>query len=92
MIQKQNVLIYGCYGYTGKLISEHAVKQGLKPVLAGRDEAKVKSLANALNLDYLVFDLTDVKFVADKLMPFKIVLHCAGPFKFTSEIMARACL
>ncbi|MBK8658344.1 MAG: saccharopine dehydrogenase NADP-binding domain-containing protein [Bacteroidetes bacterium] len=92
MIQKQNVLIYGCYGYTGKLISEHAVKQGLKPVLAGRDEAKVKSLANDLKLDYLVFDLTDAASVAERLMPFKIVLHCAGPFKFTSEIMARACL
>ena len=28
-------LLYGAYGYTGRLIAEEAVKRGLRPVLAG---------------------------------------------------------
>ena len=47
---KENFLIYGCNGYTGKLISEHAAQLGLRPILAGRDAAKVEALANELNL------------------------------------------
>ena len=89
---KEGLLIYGCYGYTGKLISEYAVTQGLKPTLAGRDEKKVKELANELNLPYLVFGLSDTEEVTRKLMPFKVVLHCAGPFIYTSKPMIEACI
>lgn len=89
---KEGILIYGCYGYTGQLISEHAVASGLKPVLAGRDAKKVLALANKLSLPSLVFDLTDAKVVADKLRDFKVVIHCAGPFKYTSRVMVKACL
>jgi short subunit dehydrogenase-like uncharacterized protein len=89
---KEGLLIYGCNGYTGKLISEHAVSLGMKPILAGRDREKVSQLANALKLDYKVFDLDDEKTVADNIKDFKIVLHCAGPFKYTARIMALACI
>ncbi|MFN8323027.1 MAG: saccharopine dehydrogenase NADP-binding domain-containing protein [Chitinophagales bacterium] len=89
---KNGLLIYGCYGYTGKLISEHAVACGLKPVLAGRDSERVKQLANRLNLDFRVFDLNNQQAVAEQLVPFQVVIHCAGPFKFTSKVMANACI
>ncbi len=89
---KEGLLIYGCYGYTGKLISEHAVKLGLKPTLAGRDEKRVKSLANELKLPFLVFDLADEQNIIEKIRNFKVVLHCAGPFMFTSELMANSCI
>lgn len=32
----KKVLVYGSYGYTGELIVEQAVKQGLGLILAGR--------------------------------------------------------
>ena len=89
---KENFLIYGCNGYTGKLISEHAAQLGLKPILAGRDAAKVEALANELNLTFRVFDLSDEQQVIDNISDVKIVLHCAGPFKFTSKVMAAACI
>lgn len=89
---KESLLIYGCYGYTGKLISEHAVKTGLTPTLAGRDEKRVRELAEKLHLPYLVFDLNNAEAVAQQLKPFKVVLHCAGPFIHTSRIMVEACL
>ena len=34
----KNFLVYGSYGYTGNLIVEQAIKEGLRPLLAGRDE------------------------------------------------------
>lgn len=85
-------MIYGCYGYTGKLISELAVKEGLKPVLSGRDEQKVAALAKSLNLEYKAFDLDNEANVVEVLKNFKVVLHCAGPFINTVGIMANACI
>jgi short subunit dehydrogenase-like uncharacterized protein len=77
---KEGFLIYGCYGYTGKLISEMAVKAGMKPVLSGRDEQKVSELARKLNLNYVAFPLDNEDAVAEKLKDFKVVLHCAGHY------------
>ena len=39
-----NWIIYGANGYTGELIAREAVRQGLKPTLAGRNKAKVGTL------------------------------------------------
>ena len=41
----KNFLVYGSYGYTGKLIIEHAVKEGFHPILAGRDENQLRAQA-----------------------------------------------
>jgi len=89
---KENFLIYGCYGYTGKLISEHAKVIGLNPILAGRDSNRVESLAKELNLSFRVFDLKDEQKVIDNIVDVKVVLHCAGPFRYTSKMMAKACM
>lgn len=85
-------MIYGCYGYTGKLISEYAIQFGLKPILAGRDSGKVKELAKKLNLPFCVFSLENEQEVISNITNVKVVLHCAGPFKFTSKVMAAACV
>ena len=39
-----NFLIYGANGYTGELITRLAARKGLKPILAGRNAAKVEEL------------------------------------------------
>lgn len=88
----KGLLIYGCYGYTGKLISEHAVQSGMQPTLAGRDAGRVKQMADELHLPYLVFDLDNEQAVVEHLRNFKVVLHCAGPFIHTAETMVNACL
>ena len=89
---KEGVLIYGCYGYTGKLISELAAKAGMKAVLSGRDEQKVAALASLLKLPHKTFDLKNVEQTAEQIKDFKVVLHCAGPFMYTADIMANACI
>lgn len=89
---KKNFLIYGSYGYTGNLIAQLSVQQGLRPVLAGRDEEKLKLQANALNLEYRVFDVNDLEQTKNALHDLVAVIHCAGPFKYTYENMVLACL
>jgi short subunit dehydrogenase-like uncharacterized protein len=85
-------LIYGSYGYTGTLIVQQAVKAGLKPVLAGRDEIKLRAQANQFGLEYRAFDLNDAAALNSAVREVDAVLHCAGPFSLTYKMMARACI
>jgi short subunit dehydrogenase-like uncharacterized protein len=85
-------LIYGASGYTGKLIVELSVKRGLKPVLAGRTESKLKILAEKFGLEYLVFSLENLEIIVQNIINFPLVLNCAGPFSRTARQMVEACL
>ena len=85
-------LIYGSYGYTGQLIVNLAVQKGLKPVLAGRDERRLRAQAESLNLEYRAFSLNDTSALYSALQDVEGVLHCAGPFVHTFRQMAEACL
>ena len=62
-----NWIIYGANGYTGELIAREAVRQGLKPTLAGRNKAKVEALAQELGLGYKAFGLDNVDAVSEQL-------------------------
>lgn len=85
-------MIYGANGYTGKLTAKEAVRRGMRPVLAGRSEASIASIADELGLDYRVFSLDDPAGVRKGLAGLKVLLHCAGPFSKTSQPMISACL
>ena len=85
-------LIYGSYGYTGQLIVERAVKQGMQPILAGRDERKLRAQSEKFKLEYRVFSLGDTAKLDSALNEVEAVLHCAGPFVLTFRQMAEACL
>ncbi len=89
---KDKLLIYGCNGYTGALISRLAAKQGLNPVLSGRNADAVQKLATELKLPFVAFDLADNNAADSALKDVKVVLHCAGPFMYTSKLMIEACL
>jgi short subunit dehydrogenase-like uncharacterized protein len=85
-------MIYGANGYTGELIARTARGQGLKPILAGRREAKVAPLAEQEGLECRVFALDDPDTLADELADVDLVLHCAGPFSRTSRAMLEGCI
>jgi short subunit dehydrogenase-like uncharacterized protein len=87
-----NWMLYGAYGYTGKLITAEAVKRGHQPLLAGRNEAKLKTLADQYNLPYVAFDLDNPAEIEKHLTEVNLVLHSAGPFTFTAAPMRKACL
>jgi len=87
-----NLLIYGSYGYTGQLIVEVATKEGMRPLLAGRDEKKLRAQAEKYNLAYRVFLLDETDKLDAALLEVDAVLHCAGPFVLTFRQMAEACI
>jgi len=85
-------LLYGAYGYTGQLIARRAVEAGARPVLAGRDEARTRALAEELGLEHRVFALDDPAEVAGHLAGVGAVVNAAGPFSQTWQPMVEACL
>ncbi|MEQ1808005.1 MAG: saccharopine dehydrogenase NADP-binding domain-containing protein [Burkholderiaceae bacterium] len=87
-----NFLIYGANGYVGEAAARLAVTQGLRPILAGRDAAKLEPLAQELGLEVRAGALDDAAALDRALSGLPVVLHCAGPYKFTSKPMADACL
>lgn len=91
-MQQQSLLIYGAYGFTGQLITEEAVKQGLQPILAGRNEAKVRKLAEQHKLPWEAFALEDTDRLMKVLRGVDVVLHAAGPYSHTAAPMVEACL
>lgn len=87
-----SILIYGANGYTGKLIARHAVGVGLQPVLAGRNHQLVEELADELSLPFFIVDLDDETALTRLLTPVRVVIHAAGPFRYTARQMVEACL
>jgi short subunit dehydrogenase-like uncharacterized protein len=88
----EKFLIYGANGYTGELITRLAAEQGLQPILAGRNAEKVEALAKKHGFEFRVFDLSDASGLYAALQEVEFVLHCAGPFSLTSELMVEACI
>ncbi len=88
----KNFLIYGATGYTGQLITKMAVNRGLKPILAGRNEQKLKILASKYKLEHHVCSLDDKEGLSDLVLLVDVVLHCAGPFIHTYEPVLEACI
>lgn len=87
-----NFLIYGSYGYTGQLIVEQALREGIRPILAGRDKKKLIAQAEKCNLEYRAFALQETEILDSVLHGVDAVLHCAGPFVHTFHPMVEACL
>lgn len=85
-------LLYGANGYTAQLIIKESLKQGLKPVLAGRNKDKIESLAKHYGLPYKVFSLEDDSTVTKELSPYTLCLNAAGPFSKTADLLVQACL
>ena len=87
-----NFLIYGSYGYTGQLIVDQALKNGFRPILAGRNEKALRVQAQIYNLECRVFSLAESEKLDSALLEVDAVLHCAGPFVHTYGQMVEACL
>jgi len=85
-------LLYGAYGFTGRLIANLAVARGLRPVLAGRDPRRTRALAQELDLPHRVVRLEDARELANALQGVNAVLHAAGPFSATYRPMVEGCI
>ena len=82
-------MLYGATGRTGTLIAEQAVAIGHRPLLAGRDAARLGPLADRLGLSWVAATPDDLQRV---LGDSQLVLLAAGPFEATSAPVVEACL
>ncbi len=86
------LLLYGSTGFLGEAIARLAVQQSLPFVIAGRDGNKVKRQAVEWGVEHRVFNLDDSAAMDQALKGVTAVLHCAGPYLFTSKPMVGGCL
>ena len=89
---KNRLLLYGAYGYTGRLAAELAAAKKLDVVLAGRNNNALAGLGDRLSLPTRVVGLNDAKQLSQALKDIACVVHMAGPFAATSAPMLSACL
>ncbi len=75
------IVLFGATGYTGGRTAEAMVARGLRPVLAGRDPARLTALAERLGgLDTARADVTDAASVAALVGPGDVLVTTVGPF------------
>ncbi|TPG92228.1 hypothetical protein EAH72_24190 [Pseudomonas caspiana] len=86
----KKLMIYGATGYTGRMATEHAKARGLDVVIAGRNGARLESLAAQLGVPYRVF-IPDAQAV-ESLDGIGVLLNFAGPFAQTADALMQACI
>ena len=82
-------MLYGANGYTGELIAQEAARWSMRPVLAGRNEARVRPVAERHGFAWRAFALEEA---ASHLDGVDLLLLAAGPFSATSRPAVDACL
>ena len=85
-------LLYGATGFAGEATARLATQSGLQLILAGRNAAKLQGLAAELGVECRAFSLDEPAAMDQALQGIPVVLHCAGPFLYTSQPMVEACL
>lgn len=86
------IILYGSYGYTGKIIAHECKSKNLKVILAGRNKEELEKQSQETGYPYEVVDISDSVALKSLLKKGDIVIHCGGPFKHTAQAMADACL
>lgn len=92
MSKSVGIIVYGAYGQIGKAVTLELLKQGIYPLLAGRNLKKLKQIANKTNLPYVCFDVINFKTIERHLEDAEIFINCAGSLVNNPEPIARAAI
>lgn len=96
-----NILVYGATGYSGQLIAAEGKAAGMssarpdgdfRMILAARDTAMLREVANRNAMSFRAFALDDVGDIKKHLDGIDVVINAAGPFAFTAEKLTKAAL
>ena len=88
---EQRIVIFGATGYTGRLIAERLVAQGVRPVLAGRSLSRLEELAGSLGgLEVVRADVMRQNSVFDLVGAGDVLVSTVGPFVKWGEPALRA--
>src|SRR6267154_1014865 len=86
------LIVYGSYGYTGQLIIEECKAKGVEVMLSGRNGEALAKQSALTGFPFEVADIQDTTGLCRVLEKGSMVIHAAGPFQFTAQRMAEACL
>ncbi|WP_049566551.1 saccharopine dehydrogenase NADP-binding domain-containing protein [Nonomuraea sp. SBT364] len=89
------IAVHGASGFTGRLTVAEVRRRGFTPVLAGRDEARLRKVAaevGAAAAEVRVAALDDGDALADVLRDCEVVVNCAGPFAALGAPVIRAAI
>jgi short subunit dehydrogenase-like uncharacterized protein len=77
-----DIVVFGATGYTGELVSEALVEQGVKPVLAARSQARLDALSSKLGggLETRVADVGAPDSVRAIVSRGDVLVATVGPF------------
>jgi short subunit dehydrogenase-like uncharacterized protein len=76
------IVLFGATGYTGELTARELAGIGERPVLAARDGARVRALAEELGgLDWAVADVGRPESVRALVERGDVLVSCVGPFQ-----------
>ncbi len=86
------IILYGSYGYTGKIIAQECKAKNLNVILAGRNKESLQAQSKETGYPFEVVDISDSVALKNLLKKGALVIHCGGPFQYTASAMADACL
>jgi short subunit dehydrogenase-like uncharacterized protein len=87
-----DILLYGSYGYTGRLIAEECSRQKFSVLLCGRNKILLKEQSEQTGFDFDVIEIDQQVELQQALAKCKVVIHCGGPFMVTARKMIEACI
>lgn len=85
-------LLYGAYGFVGRLIIEKALESGQRPILSGRSIIKLRPLAEQYGLPWRIVDLEQPHHLKGLLTDIDLVCNVSGPFVNTARTLIEACI
>jgi len=89
----QRIVVFGATGYTGDLVSRALVERGARPVLAARNEARVRTRAEELGgLEWAVADVSRPESVRALVERGDVLVATVGPFARWGEPAVQAAI
>ena len=93
MSSNRTVTVFGAYGHTGRFVVSEMLKRGWKPILSGRDAAKLNAMGEAHpGLKVRVATVDDPVSLDRALSGAAAVINCAGPFFDTAGPVINAAI
>lgn len=89
------IAVYGASGFTGRLTVAEVHRRGFTPVLAGRNEDRLRKAAaeaGVIDAEVRPAALDDAAALVDALSDCDAVINCAGPFTELGAYVIRAAI
>ncbi|MFC1416629.1 saccharopine dehydrogenase family protein [Streptacidiphilus cavernicola] len=91
--RERTIVVFGAYGHTGRFVVAELRRRGHRPVLAGRDRAALRSLAELHpGSETRVASADDARSLDRALDGAELVINCAGPFIDTAAPLIDAAI